>query len=472
MSRISNLFFNKAWAVHPDLIDPMTEIVKRHVEGAKLADADILTRISAAQNARPGREKYEISSVSNGTAVIGVYGVIGKRMSQLDRISMDGVDVLDIQKDLQAAIDDKDVERIVLDIDSPGGSADGVAELSEFIFSARGKKPILAVANGMMCSAAYWIGSAADKIHTTQGSAVGSIGVYTVIRDFTVREHNAGVKSLVIKAGEYKAAGHPSKHMSAGDIGAIQSEVDTIYDLFVDAVAKNRGISRAKALDIANGKVWIGRQAVDMGLADAVSAVEAVVGGGARPGMKAQNPIDIDAKSGKQNDTKHQGEDDMDLKILTRDQLKAENAGLVKQIEDDAIAAQADQHGKSVSEAVSAAKAEGHEAGVKAERERISGISAFLSIKELSAYTAVAQKAIEDGVSVAAAEIRIKDARMADLEAKASAPVTPGDGNDAGVSGKTSPKQTPYEAHAERAKAYQKEHGGSMTDALKKTTNG
>src|SRR5690606_12609791 len=99
------------------------------------------------------------------------------------------------------------VGTIVLDVDSPGGGVYGVAEFAEEIYKARGQKRIVAVANSMAASAAYWIATAADELVVTPGGEVGSIGVYMLHEDWSGAYEKAGIKPTVIKFGENKAEG-------------------------------------------------------------------------------------------------------------------------------------------------------------------------------------------------------------------------------------------------------------------------
>jgi signal peptide peptidase SppA len=261
--RINEMFYMRPWALKEDVLMRMAEIIKRSFEGEKLSAEEIS---AATKSNNKSEVKYDIS---NGVARIPIYGVIAKRSSMVNNISQpSGTSIQEIRNNFKAAINDNDVKTILLDIDSPGGSVDGVAELSDLIFSKRGIKPIIAYANGQMDSAAYWIGSAADKIYTSKSSDIGSIGVYSVVSDWSVAYHNAGIKNEIIKAGRHKAAGHPQQHLSNDDRDVIQEEVNTFFDLFVAGVKRNRNMTADQVAKVAVGKVFIGQKAVDVGLAD------------------------------------------------------------------------------------------------------------------------------------------------------------------------------------------------------------
>lgn len=269
MNGVEYLFFNNRWAVTLPILNAMQNIVIRHSAGEKLSEVEIEARIGDRRN---------ISDcdfgIKDGAAYIPIYGIISKRMNMINKISVGGgTSVEEIERDFKAALLDDSVKKIILDIDSPGGSTDGIIELSDFIYESRRKKPIVAYANGQMCSAAYWLGSAAEKICVGRDAFVGSIGVFAMTQDWTVANHMLGIRKEVIQAGKNKAAGHPDKPFTQDDRDVIQKEVNTIYTFFVEAVARNRGMSIEAALKVATGDMFIGEEAVKLGLADKVENI-------------------------------------------------------------------------------------------------------------------------------------------------------------------------------------------------------
>jgi signal peptide peptidase SppA len=325
MKKINEAAFLKPWAMKEDVVTMMRDIVVRHLSGEKLSPIEIASRTEGKKEAPP----YE---VIGGTAHIAIYGVISKRMSWIQQLSSSGVSVLEIEKNLRAAMDDPKVERILLDIDSPGGSSDGVAELSDLIFSMRGQKEITAFANGQMCSAAYWIGSAASQVYSSSGAMVGSIGVYAVVDDYTHANWQAGIKTEVIKAGKNKAAGHPDKPFTQEDRAAIQTEVNMVYDLFVESVARNRGMSVDDVLSLATGDIFIGKGAVENRLVDGIKTFGALLNSPAADNSKKAQiasaaPADLNIKDS--NKTQPE-EGNMELKVATVDNVKAENKAVAE----------------------------------------------------------------------------------------------------------------------------------------------
>lgn len=425
MKKINELFFMRPWAVKEDLLSPMADIVERHLANLKLSKEDIE---AATQKSSKGiKPDYE---VMNGVARIPIYGVIAKRASLVNGVSQpQGTSVEEIAKNFRAAVKDESVKAIALDIDSPGGSVDGILELSDTIYAAcqgpKQKKEVYAYANGQMCSAAYWIGSAANKIYATKSTEVGSIGVYAVMTDWTVANHNEGIKREVIKAGKHKATGHPDKPITEEDRAVVQSEVNEYYKLFTDAVAKHRGMTREAIEQVATGRVFIGSQALDAGLIDGIDEIDSVFEG-AQEGARAQaaevpkaaieQGAGIEAGS---QPTQQEEENAMDLTKLTLEEFRAARADLANQ-----LIAEGQATGKAEAETVA------KDARDK-ESARVAGIRALA--KTIEGVESTALECIETGKSVEDSEKAMKDAKLAALKRAAPAPLGGGNAAEEGA---------------------------------------
>lgn len=174
----------------------------------------------------------------------------------------------------RAAVDSK-VAGILLNIDSPGGVVNGTEGLSDIIFGARGTKPIVAFADGSMTSAAYWLGSAAEVIMAGSTSVLGSIGVLMIHQDYSAMDQKDGIKTTYLSAGKYKALGNSAEPLTLEAKEYFQNQLNYIYSIFVDSVARNRDVEAEKVLrDMAEGKLFIGQQAVAAGLADQIGTIE------------------------------------------------------------------------------------------------------------------------------------------------------------------------------------------------------
>lgn len=144
---------------------------------------------------------------------------------------------------LRQVLADDSVRQILIDIDSPGGSVYGVSVLASEIVKARAQKPVIAVANSLAASAAYWIGCSASEFYVTPGGEVGSIGVWQAHFDYSKALEEEGGKPTLISAGKYKVEGNPYVPLVAEAQAFIQSRVDDYYNAFVKGVAKGRGVS-------------------------------------------------------------------------------------------------------------------------------------------------------------------------------------------------------------------------------------
>jgi signal peptide peptidase SppA len=266
---------NAPWAITPETHIEMRDIYLAHLRGEK---AD-LAAIEAALG-KPLDNKRDGYKVQGGVAVIPIEGIVAKKMNLFTRIS-GGVSSQALQQDLLDAAADPMVNAIVLLIDSPGGEVDGTQAAANIVRAIRDarKKPIVAVADGMMASAAYWIGSAASKVYITgDTTAVGSIGIVATHTDYSKAEEQRGIKVTEITAGKYKRIASQHEPLSEEGRADIQSQVDHIYSVFVDAVAANRGVDAQTVLDkMADGRVFLGKNSIKAGLVDRVDTLASVV---------------------------------------------------------------------------------------------------------------------------------------------------------------------------------------------------
>ncbi|MFC1884663.1 signal peptide peptidase SppA [Thermodesulfobacteriota bacterium] len=270
---LTDLVQDRVWALHPATLDEINAVLRARIENGQTVIPDPDAATSSNKNSS-SEKPYK---VTDGAAVIPIQGIIVKRMSFFVWFFGGSVTSL-IKQAIQTALADRKVESIVLDIDSPGGSVDGTKELADFIFDARGQKPISAYANGMMASAAYWIGSAADTVTAYDTSIVGSIGVALTHFDFSAMDERIGIKRTEIYAGKYKRIASDSSPLSKEGKAYLQGIVDEFYGIFVDSVARNRGVDVETVLNkMADGKEFIGQQALKAELVDDMGTLETVI---------------------------------------------------------------------------------------------------------------------------------------------------------------------------------------------------
>ena len=264
---------NGPWAIVPETLIEIQGIYAVHLRGEKID----LAKVEAALG-RPLANSQMDTTIQDGVAVISINGTIAKKMNLMSYIS-GGCSSQLVANDLNVALKDPSVKGIIINIDSPGGTVDGTGELVDTIYQARGKKPIVAFSDGMVASAAYWIASACDEIYISgETNPIGSIGVVTAHRDYSKAEERQGVKTTEITAGTYKRVASQYEPLSADGRAEIQAKVDYLYSIFVDSVARNRGVSTDTVLaDMADGRVFLGNQAVNNGLVDGVSTMPTII---------------------------------------------------------------------------------------------------------------------------------------------------------------------------------------------------
>jgi len=258
------------WCIVPEKLLEIQEIYRTHLRGEKID----IKGIETAVNKKPDENEKSRYDVINGVAVIPIHGVIAKRMNLFTQIS-GGVSTELLARDIREAIGDPEITGIILDIDSPGGTVDGTQDLAEEIYRAREQKPIVAFSDGMIASAAYWNASAAREIWISNDTVdIGSIGVVASHRDYSKYEEKLGVKTTEVYAGKYKRIYSQYRPLSKEGKQTIQDQVDYIYSVFVNDVARNRGKSVDAVLkNMADGRIFIGKQSIKNGLVDGVSTM-------------------------------------------------------------------------------------------------------------------------------------------------------------------------------------------------------
>jgi len=258
------------WPILPEKMDALLGLIEAKSAGFSLDDATA-AKLSAANRASRSAQ------ISRSVAVLPVVGILSQRMDLLSAMS-GGTSTERLGREFDALVADGSVDAIVLDVDSPGGNYCGTPELADKIMAARGSKPIVAVANSLAASAAYWIASAADEIVVTPSGDVGSIGILAVHHDMSGANEQIGVKPTYITYGRYKAELNPDEPPSDEAIKELQRKVDAAGKIFEAAVAKQRGIT-AKIVHetFGQGRTYAAREAIGLGMADRVGTLEAEV---------------------------------------------------------------------------------------------------------------------------------------------------------------------------------------------------
>lgn len=283
---VAERVFDRPWALsggpsgsHPELLSRMVMILRRREAGDPMGADEIHEAIAAARAENGDRAAPKPYDVAGSVAVIPVYGLISQRAGLFSDMS-GGTSVDGLRNSLREALADPQVSSIVLDVDSPGGSVDGIPELAAEIRQARaGAKAIVAQVNVLSASAAYWLASQANEIVVTPSGEVGSIGVYAVHEDWSKHEEMAGIKTTFISAGKYKVEGNSSEPLSDEARAAVQEQVDDFYQMFVADVAKGRGVSTSVAGGEAygQGRTLLAKKALAAGMVDRIATLEETV---------------------------------------------------------------------------------------------------------------------------------------------------------------------------------------------------
>jgi len=269
-ANIISAMCSDVWLIDPEKLDAILEVLNVRMAGGSISDEGIaaaakLRHSSSDSGVRPDGD----------VAVIGLYGTITQRPSLFDS---GGTSTEGFSKRFDAAVNDPSVSTIVIDVDSPGGNVYGVQEVARKVFDARKSKRIIAVANSMAASAAYWIGTAADELIVTPGGDVGSVGVICIHSEGSKLFEKEGVKNTIIRAGKYKAELNPYEPLTGDAQDNLQSRVDDIYSEFVKVVAKHRGVSVGHVREnFGQGRMKGAKQAVASKMADAVATLDEVI---------------------------------------------------------------------------------------------------------------------------------------------------------------------------------------------------
>ena len=281
-------FLATPWALMPERLSAVSSVLARWSLGTAPSDHK-KSRIKADRAARDARRQASSAQSAGGIAVLPLYGVITQRGNMVQDVSGPGsTSTQQFGAALRQLLADDTVGQILIDIDSPGGSVYGVAELADEIQSARAQKPVVAIANSLAASAAYWIGCAASEFYVTPGGEVGSIGVWQAHQDYSKALDDAGVKTTLISAGKFKVEGNPYAPLDEDAQAFMQTRVDEYYTAFTRSVAKGRGVPIAQVRDaMGQGRVLGADSALAQGMVDGVASFDEVL----RKMRKASKPI-------------------------------------------------------------------------------------------------------------------------------------------------------------------------------------
>jgi len=258
-----NFFAGRQYYLDPAGVDAYQALYTKAMEAA------------AAITLAPEHNGYQpVLTVTDGVAVVPVSGYLDKAGLYLWN-SAYWAQLQRIRADLSAALEDRAVRGVVLYFDTTGGNVSGISELAADIHAALAVKPVIAYTDGDMLSGGMWLGAAAARRIVSPTANVGSIGVLTMHVDVSEMDKKDGIRRTYLYAGEFKTVGHSAAPLSERDRGIIEGWLSEKYNVFIAAVAGYLQLPEAKVRDeLAGGRIFVGRQAVEVGLADAVGSLE------------------------------------------------------------------------------------------------------------------------------------------------------------------------------------------------------
>jgi len=254
---------------------------------------DLAAHMRAAKDDKLYGDGPELTQWQN-VAIIDIAGSIMKYRSSM----LGGTSSIEARRILRQVTRADEIGAIMLRIDSPGGTVSGTPDLAQDVAKAAQVKPTHAYIEDMGASAAYWIASQATKVYANSAALVGSVGVFTVLEDFSEQAADMGVKVHVLRTGAFKGRTVPGIEIGGDYLAEAQRVIDTIGDEFVSAVANGRGISTEKARELADGRVHIASEAAKLGFIDGVKSFDEALqelagnaGDGSRYGVAWSEPI-------------------------------------------------------------------------------------------------------------------------------------------------------------------------------------
>jgi signal peptide peptidase SppA len=260
------------WNLTPSMMAVIAGILAQRIAGEPPDRDEIEAAVVNRKNLPQPRQ--------GSVAVIPVMGVLAPRMNLFSEMS-GGTSYDQLTAQLRAAVNDKTVKQIVLDVDSPGGSVAGNEEFAREVMRARTKKPVIAQAQYTMASAAYHLASAATEIVAAPSARIGSIGTFSMHNDLSQALKAMGVKRTFISAGEGKVEGNPAEPLGEEARGRIQASVNEAYEAFVGNVVRGRGQGVTEDMVRSKWKahVYGAAEAKKLGMIDRIATLDETLAG-------------------------------------------------------------------------------------------------------------------------------------------------------------------------------------------------
>ena len=286
--------FNRPLLIHPGMADALYGVLDGRINVGSFA-ADVLPPTPEASQFKGTRIREDGTSrtvrATGKTALVTIDGSLVNRGAWMGKDFCTGlVSYEGINAQLDEVAVEAGIENVILDINSYGGEANGMAGTARKVRELRKTKYVIAVINDVAASAGYGLASGADEIVVSETSVVGSIGVVMLHLDRSAEMAAKGVRPTFIHAGAHKVDGHPFGPLPEGVRADMQRDVMAFYDQFLGVVEAGRGKSRLKVKRAreTEARTFIGQSAVDAGLADRVASLDDVLAELSKP--RARGP--------------------------------------------------------------------------------------------------------------------------------------------------------------------------------------
>jgi protease-4 len=232
-------------------------------------DDESFRQVSLKTYAKVADRELQRRSSKNKIAVVYVDGDIVDGEGSANQVGGDRF-ALELRKLQQ----DDDVKAVVIRVNSPGGSVVGSEVIQREVIQTRKQKPVVISMGGVAASGGYWIATFSDRIFAQPNTITGSIGVFGVRPNVQKLANNYGVTWDVVKTGRYADISSATRPRTPQELAIFQKSVDRIYDRFVSKVAESRKLPKAKVAEVAQGRVWSGKQALAIGLVDQMGGLQ------------------------------------------------------------------------------------------------------------------------------------------------------------------------------------------------------
>ncbi len=208
----------------------------------------------------------------NKIAVVYAEGSIVGGKGNLEQIGSDS-----FAQQFRQLREDETVKGIVLRVNSPGGSATASEIILREILLTKKEKPVVVSMGNVAASGGYWISAGADQIFAEENTITGSIGVFGLLPNFQEIGNNNGITWDVVKTGKLSDIDSPYRPKNDQELAIYQKSVAQVYRLFLNKVAEYRNLPQKRVQEIAQGRVWLGKKAVKIGLVDQIGGLESAI---------------------------------------------------------------------------------------------------------------------------------------------------------------------------------------------------